>query len=301
MLSTARPSGTLLRMVVIARHRAVLERLHLGTVAEVKAFSGPLVKNHRGHRDILRIVTTDDDGKPLTLFLKRNWKPYRKDGLISLLRHGRVWSVSRQEWANGLALEEAGLRTAPRVAYGEECGPAWEKFSFILTEAADGRHTIRDFLRDCHDAARRRRVLDALAVEIGKMHAAGLASPDLFTRHLFVEDAAARPRFCLIDMARLDARRSLSMRHRARDLAALHVTAPLRLATVRERLRFARIYAGHDARALLKCIGRRTRRLLKRRKFRDFFASADSDDTPSRMASEQARHRGAERGGRPSH
>jgi len=288
-------------MVIIGRHRAVLERLHLSTVAEVKAFSGPLVKNHRGHRDILRIVTTDDDGRPLTLFLKRNWKPYKKDGLISLLRYGRVWSVSRQEWANGLALQRAGLRTAPLVAYGEECGPAWEKFSFILTEAADGRHTVGDFLRDCHDAARRRTVLDALAVEIRKMHAAGLASPDLFTRHLFVEDDAHPPRFCLIDMARLDARRSLSMRHRARDLTALHVTAPLRLATSRERLRFARMYAGRDARALLKWIGRLARRLLKRRKFRGFFASADSDHTPSRMPSLQARTRSAERGGRPSH
>lgn len=276
-------------MVVIGRHRAVLERLHLGTVAEVKAFSGPLVKNHRGHRDILRIGTTDDEGKPLTLFLKRNWKPYKKDGLISLLRHRCVWSVSRQEWVNSLALEQAGLRTAPLVAYGEECGPVWENFSFILTEAADGRHTVRDFLRDCHDAARRRTVLDALAVEIGKMHAAGLASPDLFTRHLFVDDNTTPPRFCLIDMARLDARRSLSPRQRARDLAALHVTTPLRFATSRERLRFVRIYAGRDARVLLKWIGRRTRRLLERRKFRDLFATADPGDTPSRMVSEQAR------------
>ena len=211
----------------------------------------------------------------MTLFLKRNWKPYKKDGLISLLRRGRVWSVSRQEWANALALQRAGLRTARLVAYGEECGPAWEKFSFILTEAADGRWTIRDFLRDCQDPARRRGVLDALAREIGRMHEAGLASPDLFTRHIFLNDDVIPPQFCLIDMARLDTRGSLSPCRRARDLAALHVTAPLRFATWRERLRFARIYAGCGTRGLLKRIGRRADRLLRRRKFRDFFASAD--------------------------
>lgn len=259
-------------MVVIAKHRAVVERLKLAQLADVKAFSGDLVKNHRGRRDIFRIRTMDDAGRELILFLKRNWKPYKKDGLTSVLRRGKVWSLSRQEWENSLALQRAGLNTAALVAYGEDCGPLWEKFSFILTEAATGQQTVQDFLQHCRDAKLRRRVFDELAQTIRKMHDAGLASPDLFTRHLFVDEAAASPAFCFIDMARLDSGKPLSDRTRARDLAALHVTAPLRFVSTRERFHFLRIYAGKRDRGLAKLVEQRAEHLLQRRKFREFAA-----------------------------
>src|SRR5262245_39174598 len=113
-------------MLFIERHRPVLERLKLDTLEGVKRYTGELVKDHRGRRDIFRIATLDETGGPLILFLKRNWKPYRKDGLASLLRHGRVWSIARQEWDNAKALERAGLCTPKAVAFGESCGSLWE-------------------------------------------------------------------------------------------------------------------------------------------------------------------------------
>jgi tRNA A-37 threonylcarbamoyl transferase component Bud32 len=261
-------------VVVVAKHQALLEKLGLSTLAGVKGFRGEVVKDHKGRRDIFRIKTSTDDGCPLVLFLKRSWSPYKKDGLASLLRRGRVWSISRREWENSKLLAAAGLKTGGLVAYGEECGPLWEKFSFILTEAATGGRTLEDFLRDCRDRGHRRRVFDALARDIGKMHAAGLASPDLFTRHLFVDDRAEPPQFCLIDMARLDCRRSLSARLRVRDLAALNVTAPLRFVSSRERVRFLRQYAGRTDRSLARRIRHRVEYLLQRRKFRRFHEEA---------------------------
>ena len=261
-------------MVTIAKHAALLEKLGLSTLAGVKAFRGELIKNHKGRRDIWRIRTTDADGRGLVLFLKRSWKPYKKDGLTSLLRRGRVWSISRQEWENSRALEAAGLRAVGLVAFGEECGPLWEKFSFIVTEAAIGRQTLEEFLRTCQEPKHRRRVFDALAVEVRNMHDAGMASPDLFTRHLFVDDTAAVPAFCFIDMARLDRGRPLSERLRARDLAALNVTAPLCHVSVRERLRFLRLYAGGAARPLAARINLRVQYLLKRKKFRGYQSAA---------------------------
>ncbi len=146
----------------------------------------------------------------------------------SLLRQGRVESVSRREWENSRALERAGIAVAGLIAYGEECGPLWEKFSFIITESAPGQ-TMEQFLGACRDRARRRDVFDALARFVRQMHDAGLATPDLFTRHIFVDTENGDPVFCLIDMARLDRRTRLPERLRARDLAALNVTAPLRL------------------------------------------------------------------------
>ena len=262
------------RVVVVAKHQTPLDKLGLSTLAGVKAFRGDLIKDHKGRRDIFCIKTSTDDGRPLVLFLKRSWKPYKKDGIASVLRRGRVWSISRREWENSQLLAAAGLKTAGLVAYGEDCGPLWERFSFILTEAAAGAQTVEQFLRDCRDRGGRRRVFDALARHIRRMHDAGLATPDLFTRHLFVDDGAEPPQFCLIDMARLDRGQPLPARLRARDLAALNITAPLRFVTARERIRFLRVYAGRTDKPLAGRIRRRVQHLLQRRKFRRFHEEA---------------------------
>ena len=268
-------------MVTVAKYASLLDKLGLSTLADVKAFRGELIKDHKGRRDIFRIRAVDADGVGRVLFLKRCWKPYRKDGLATFLRHGKVWSVSRQEWENSRALEAAGLRTAGLVAYGEECGPFWEHFSFILTEAAEGSQTVEQFLRTCVEPARRRRVFAALAAEIRRMHDAGLASPDLFTRHVFVDETAESARFCLIDMARLDRRRPLPDRMRARDLAALNITAPMRDVSAKERIRFLRDYRGHVDRGLISQVRERVEYLLRRRKFRGFSGTGAARVVPA--------------------
>ena len=257
-------------MLVIAQHHELLRQLGLDTMGGVKQFNGELIKNHKGRRDIFRIhASAGLDGRQHVFFLKRNWQPYKKDGLHSLFTRGAVWSQSRVEWENSLALQRAGLTVAEPVAFGEECGPLWEKFSFIITAAARGEMTLQDFLSANTDRTERRRVFDALAREIRQMHDAGLASPDLFTRHIFLA-RGPEPKFCLIDMARLDRQRPLSARRRARDLAALHVTAPLRLVSARERLRFVTKYDGDKE--LIRLVQQRARHLLQRKKFADYSA-----------------------------
>ena len=253
-------------MIVIAKHKALLEKIGLTTLAQIKAFHGELVKDHHGRRDIFRIAAQGDVGRQIVLFLKRNWRPYKKDGFKSLLRHGKVWSIARQEWENSLALENAGFRVASLAAYGEDCGPFWERFSFIITEAAFGQ-TVEEFFRECKDPALRRRAFDALAHEIRRMHSAGLATPDLFTRHIFVSSVDSTPQFCLIDMARLDRGASLSDSRRARDLAALNVTASLKSVSTRERLRFLKVYSGGTDHELERLINSRMESLLEHRRF----------------------------------
>lgn len=258
-------------MVVIAKHQTLLEQLGLTTPAQVKKFNGDLVKNHGGRRDIFKITTRDSSGRPLVLFLKRNWKPYKKDGLASLFARGKVWSQSRTEWGNCLKLTGAGLQTCGLAAYGEECGPFWEKFSFIITEAAIGE-TLDHFIRNSADRKLRRAVLDSLAREIRKMHDAGLATPDMFTRHIFVEVKDGAASFQFIDMARLNCRKNISEAMRARDLAALNVTAPLKFVSAKERIRFLKTYSGRVNRNFVAAIAARAAYLLKRRKFRNFGA-----------------------------
>jgi len=256
-------------VLVIAKHHEVLRGLSLDFLEGVKNYQGELIKNHKGRRDIQRIKMSAD-GQPLVLFLKRNFKPYKKDGLKSLLTRGQVWSQSRTEWENSLALQRAGLTVAEPVAFGEQCGPLWENFSFIITAGARGEMTLDEFIQHRTDPAERQRVFAALARQLRKMHEAGLASPDLFTRHIFIE-RGGEPKFCLIDMARLDRRQKLSLKIRARDLAALHVTAPLRCVSTEERQNFLKAY-GDDG-TLSQLIKERAKHLLKRRKFADFVAT----------------------------
>ena len=258
-------------MIEIALHKSVLECVGLATLEDVSRYQGTLVTDLRGRRDILRIDTADEAGQSLTLFLKRIYKPYKKDGIRSLLKRGKVWSLARQEWHNMQALNRHGFPTAELVAFGEEVGPFWERFSFILTKAAPASETVEDFLKGSVDRARRSVVLRSMARQMREMHDAGLASPDCFARHFFVRMEGDAARFWLIDMARLDVRPPLTLKLRARDLAALHASVPMRYVSSGERMRFLREYGGGTVRHdLLARVMDRTRELLNRSKFEGF-------------------------------
>ena len=272
-------------MIVIARHQSVLQKLGLSTLQQVQSFQGETVKVHgkRRSRDILRIPTIDDTGAPLVLYLKRTWRPHLKDGLRSLLQRGQVWSISRREWENSLSLQHAGLKTAPLVAFGESCGWFGERFSFLITESVPCNVTLQQFLEYCHVPVLRRRVLEALARYVSRVHEAGFAMPDLYTRHLYMDFTGDKPAFYLIDMARLDHPSRVSLSRRVRDLAALNVTAPLRDVSSRERLRFLQAYNRPLARRLVHGITLRMKHLLQRRKHADFEQSAavpPQEETP---------------------
>lgn len=72
-----------------------------------------------------------------------------------------------------------------------------------------------------------------------------------------------------------DREQPLSDRLRARDLAALNITSPLRFVSVKERVRFLQIYSRSAGKPLVARIRRRVEYLLKRRKFRGFHEAAD--------------------------
>ena len=257
---------------MIEKHGSVLARLGLSTLEQFKNFDAEVIQPDR--REVLRIQTTDAEGRPLLLFLKRNWRSSKKNGLASLLRHGRVRSLAREEWENFKIVQRAGIRTAGLVAYAEECGPLWEKFSCLLTEAAVGPDNLERFLQQARPPGERRRIFDALAREVRRMHEAGVATPDCWARHIFCDAAAPNPVFSFIDLARLDRGRPLSRRARVRSLASLNVSAPLRQVSLRERLRFLLLSAGRKDRALVAAIQQRTQRLLERNKYPDFLATA---------------------------
>lgn len=256
-------------MIAIAKYHDVLKKLGLETFDAMMQAEGELVANHRGRREILKI---SPPGTP-TLFLKRVFRAKKKDGLKSFLKRGAVFSSSKEEWENLTALRGAGFKIPELVAYGEECAFFWEKRSFILTQQVAARETLEDFLRDCPVQSERWRVLAALADEIRRLHATAFSLPDLFARHIFVDRSRPSPEFYFIDLARLNRSKHPSVRRRAHDLAALCNSAPLRLCSIRERLRFLCNYSRQDRRALLLRIEKRMRHLAKRRSNRNDFSS----------------------------
>ena len=264
--------------LIIAQHQSILHKQDLASFEGVRRYAGPSFDDHSDLRDIHRIQTTDERGRPLVLFMKRIHRTFRKDALRSLLAHGRVWSSARQEWENALLLEQAGIPVASLVAYGEQLSLLRERFSFIITEEAPGQ-CLDDFVRTCSDMPLRRRVFDELANMVRRMHDAGLAAPDLFLRHVFVDTAGEAPRFHLIDMNRLNVGQ-ISLRQRARDIAGLHVTAPLGTVSMTERLRFLRTYSGSIDRKLFHLIARRSRHQLRKPRFQFFYGEQPTGHAP---------------------
>jgi tRNA A-37 threonylcarbamoyl transferase component Bud32 len=258
----------------IESHVGHLRTLGLDTMAGVKAWSGGLIKNQRGRRDVSRIEVADSDGVVRVLYLKRTWQPYRKDGVSSLFRYGRVVSSSRREWNNYIALTSAGVDTPELIAHGEECGPFWERFSFILTGEVRDSVSLDQFLGQCREPRLRRNALREAALTVGKMHMAGLFSPDLFSRHIFVSSQSPRkPEACLIDMARLDRCSRMMRKKVVRDLALLNVSTSLHLLSLLERRVFIRTHPMcENGQWLLRAVEKKSRYYLrKRKKFRGCF------------------------------
>lgn len=193
-------------MLVVAQHQEALRQLGLDTLEGVKRYTGDLIKNHKGQRDIQRIRTAAN-GHPLVLF-KRNWKPYKKDGFSSLLTRGVVWSQSRTEWENLLALQKAGLSVAGPGGLRRGVRPALGKVLIHSHRLGRGRNDSR---RVSKELSGRRGTEDGF-------HGAGadhspdarrLINSDPFTRHLFLTRGPV-PKFCLIDMALMDRKARLS-------------------------------------------------------------------------------------------
>lgn len=251
-------------MHVVREHGDLLPPLRLDTFEGVAGWRGPFVTDHGAKRDVFRAQA---DG--VTLFIKRIRHERLKDRIYGLLFLGGAWSSARREWNNYMALQGSPISSASPVSFGER-GSALKGESYIITEAATGTPLDAFLVSHVGEPRRRQRILGELATRLRQMHDAGIAFPDLFARHVFVDESTSPTRFSLIDVSRLDRLRHVDARRRARDLAALHVSLPLRYLGMSDRLRFLRAYDADMVRPLFGLIVMRSDHLLTRRKFSDF-------------------------------
>src|SRR5262249_10592289 len=119
----------------------------------------------------------------------------------------------------------------------------------------------------------RRRLARRLAAQVARIHDAGFTYPDLYAKHIVVEDLGAR--FTFLDWQRSRRRGRLTWSERCRDLAALNASLSGELGDGDDRLTFLLAYwraTGDESisfRRVCARIQRRTRTLLRRSSIRE--------------------------------
>jgi len=191
------------------------------------------------HRYVTRTETDDGESLYIKLTFLRSWFDLVKD----LFRPSRA----RRERRGNELVRSAGLRSLRVVAVGEKRRRGLICRSLVITKEADGlplnlylEHLYEDY--DAPEALRRKRDLIAfLALEVSRLHAAGLCHGDLRPNNILVRDTWP-PEFVFIDNERTRRSRG-GRRGTARNLLQVNFFFSERL-TLTDRLRFLRTYCG---------------------------------------------------------
>jgi heptose I phosphotransferase len=198
------------------------------------------------HRNRLRF---EINSPPATLFLKRYDCP-------PILVQFRNWLSARRQISCGLfdfeptaKLTAAGINTPKIISYGEQWGIFFEKRSFIVTEKIPDAESLEQRLPDCFNAPAtienlklRRNFIAQLAAFIKKFHETNYRHRDLYLSHIFYGDNG---QFYLIDLARTFKPGLFAERFRVKDITQIYYSAPGRIFSKTDRLRFYLGYTGH--------------------------------------------------------
>jgi len=131
------------------------------------------------------------------------------------------------EYGNLLWLRANGFGAPLPLAAGVERSGALPSFQFLATEEVAGTLTLRAFLEEAREVARRRSVFEMLGAEVARLHAAGFVHRDLFPRNLLVGTTGDRPTLSFLDAWRGGPGRAAPLRGPTYDLACLLLYLPL--------------------------------------------------------------------------
>jgi hypothetical protein len=152
------------------------------------------------------------------------------DLLKTWMRAGHPTWPLRHEWDMLWRARAAGVRVPEPIAAGMRRGALFPRTDFLLTEELVGRSVADelDALVDGPMAARR-----AAAVAIGRavadLHAAGIAFPDLYAKHVILEKTDGGWSVGFLDLASAYAAPRPTPLERARDLGAIAGSLPFRV------------------------------------------------------------------------
>jgi heptose I phosphotransferase len=183
------------------------------------------------------------------------------------------------EWFATRRLAELGVDSLHAVAFGQRGSNPARRHSFIITEELAPVINLENFTRAWPQQpplpALKRALIQRVATMARRMHEGGVNHRDLYLCHFLLHlDPAPRStslRLSLVDLHRAQIRTQTPRRWRNKDLAALHFSSLTIGLTLRDRLRFLRIYFARPLReimnteaALLGHLKTESVRLLKR-------------------------------------
>jgi tRNA A-37 threonylcarbamoyl transferase component Bud32 len=235
---TAVTAGGIRWHVAPEYHQLLLAKDGLPLASWLREGKATVIK--RGpHRQVFRVELPG-----LSCYVKRNLVPDIKTWLRQLVRP----SKARMELDRILALRARNIPTVEPLALGEQQGFLGIGDSYLVTRTLEGTEQLNALMaRNAAFAeSRRRRIRQALAVElgrfVGRLHAAGIRHDDLHAANLLVRlHADDRPELFLIDLNAVTAGAALSWCDRRDNLVLLNRWFVPRSRRT-DRLRFWRAY-----------------------------------------------------------
>jgi tRNA A-37 threonylcarbamoyl transferase component Bud32 len=244
----------------------VLRSRGLLTAGQLLELPGEVVSGH-ADRHVVRVAVSG-----VAYYLKRQHRVGWRERFRQAVA-GFGWVSRSEREARLLArLESAGFACPNWVACGEDDRGR----AFLLIEELAGFVELRRFLSDTRVSLDRWRLVERAGQAVAELHAAGLTTPDLTAKHIFVNPTSLA--VVLIDWQSARVVTRQSPRDRVGALAALHASLAEPLADARERLRFLwayrRVTRRHGAvvpsfAELVRRVLRESARLAGRRSIRD--------------------------------
>ena len=225
-------------------YREQLQENGLRHFTDFMTFSGGRVLKRLPFRTITKIELPNG-GKMATFFLKRHTGAVKPFEMLRTLFSGFSLSWGRKEWEVIEAFRRSGIPTLTPVAAGEKIS-LFRQESFLMTQELSGFQSLEQFLRNYFSPPlapakmlEKRAIIKEVSELTKKMHSAGINHRDFYCCHIFIRlpDNGHRE-WCILDLQRADRRRWLRNRWIIKDLAALNYSAPARIITRTDRLRF---------------------------------------------------------------
>jgi Lipopolysaccharide kinase (Kdo/WaaP) family len=208
--------------------------------------------------------TLDRNDRRLVVYLKRHFHGSRWAGCLATLFPRSTWSPA---WHEAEHLEWAAAHgfQVPRVcAVGEKVGPFGQLQSYLALEELAGMIALHEAIPA---AARvmpawtfqdwKRGLIGALAKIVARLHRLRHYHKDLYLCHFFISERLTQKapadwnsNLAVIDLHRLGHHRYSAAWWRLKDLAQLLYSSDIVGITARDRLRFARHYAGSSRKSL---------------------------------------------------
>ncbi|MFZ3153082.1 lipopolysaccharide core heptose(I) kinase RfaP [Pseudomonas sp.] len=212
--------------------------------AAVEALQGQVYRELEGRRTL----RTEVDGRGYFVKIHRGigWGEIAKNLLTAKL----PVLGARQEWEAIARLSEVGVATMTAVAYGERGNNPAAQHSFIVTEelapTTDLEQLSLNWAQQPPEPRLKWALIKEVANMLGSMHRAGVNHRDCYICHFLLHTdqpvTAEDFRLSVIDLHRAQIRRSVPLRWRNKDLAALYFSIMDIGLTRGDKLRFLRTY-----------------------------------------------------------